>query len=159
VIREELLPGGVTKTTHGARRVHDVGHEEGRHDALVLARHADGIAVAREVENVHRLVADDPGIVAGRDVANVERPELNLFTVLHPHREATREEDLDVVDRTRRSSRRRSHVRRPPPAGLLDAVPDGVGADPDDPDQRERKVSSRVRIVERLAPDRTHTQW
>src|SRR5688500_10049307 len=41
VIGEELSPGCVAQSLGGASGVHDVGHEESRHHALVLAGDAD----------------------------------------------------------------------------------------------------------------------
>ena len=156
VIGEDLLPGAITEAVGGTGRVDDIGHQERRDDPFVLARHADRIAVAGEIEDVHRLVADHPGVVARRNIADVERPELDLFAVVHAHRESAREEDLHVMHRARCRPRPRSHVCRPPPSGLLDAIPDGVRADARYPNLGERKVMHRVRVVEAPAPDRTH---
>ena len=100
MVGEDLLPGAVAEAVRGPGRVDDIGHQEGGDDPLVLARHADGIAVAGEIEDVHRLIADHPRVVARWDVADVERPEFDLLAVLHAHGESAREEDLHVVHRT-----------------------------------------------------------
>jgi len=64
----------------------------------LLARHPDRVAVSREVQDVHRLVADDPRVVPWRDVAHLERAELDLLAVVHAHPEPAREAHLAVVD-------------------------------------------------------------
>lgn len=98
VVGEQLLPGGVSESLGGASGVDDVRHEEGRDDALVLARDGDRPDIAGNVHHDDRLIADDPGIVPGRDVEHVARPELGRFTIIHLDMEATRQQDLEMVD-------------------------------------------------------------
>ena len=82
----------------GASGVDDVGHEDRGDDAFVLSWHADRSDIAEDVHQDDRLVTDDPGIVSGRDVEDVARPELGRLAIVHLHPETTRQQDLEVMD-------------------------------------------------------------
>ena len=98
MVGEQLLPRGVSEPLGGAGGVDDVGHEERGDEAFVLARHADRTDIAEDVHQDDGLFPDDPRIVSGRDVEDVAWPELGRLAIVHLDTEATRQQDLEVVD-------------------------------------------------------------
>jgi hypothetical protein len=65
---------------------------------------------ARDVQQVDRLVADDPGVMPRRDVEHVARLEHGLLAIVHPGAEPAREEHLNVMDHAPLRAHRRLDV-------------------------------------------------
>ena len=104
MLGERLPPCRVPEPRRGERRVDDVGHEEGRDEALVLARHAERADIAQHVHDDHRLIPDDPDVMPGRDVHDVAWPEFGGLAVVHLDVEAALQHQLKMVDLARGSS-------------------------------------------------------
>ena len=85
--------------------------------------------VAEEVDDDGRLVADDPGIVAGRDIEDLHRSDLDVLTIVHLDREATGQQQLEVVDLAERLVGLLAQVGRPSEARLDRRVAEGQRPD------------------------------
>ena len=88
VLAKLLLPGRVPESARRRGRVDDVGHQERRHDPVPARRSPELLDVAEEVEDDGRLVPDDPGIVAGWDIEDLVRPDLDVLAIVHLDRES-----------------------------------------------------------------------
>ena len=102
--------------------------QQGRHEAFVLARHAERADIAEHVHDDDGLIPDDPDVMPGRDVHDVARPELGGLAIVHLDVEATLQHELEVVDLARRRALDRLQGCRPAESGLEDAATDGQGA-------------------------------
>jgi len=128
VFGEHLLPGGVSEPRRGEGRVDDVGHEEGRDEPLVLARHGERADVAEHVHDDHRLIPNDSHVMPKRDVHDVAGPELDGLATVHLDVEAPLQHQLKMVDLARGGSLDRLQGRRPAKARLEDAASHRHGA-------------------------------
>src|SRR6266542_2396942 len=153
VFGEHLLPGGVPEPRRSQRRVDDVGHEERRYEALVLARHAERADVAEHVHHDHRLIPNDPDVMPGWDVEDVAGPDLGGLAVVHLDVEATLHQQLKVVDLARGRALDRLQGLRPAKARLEDAATDCQGADADQCDEPLGKSAHLIRRVQALLLD------
>ncbi len=125
VLREQLLPGGLSKSGRGRCGIDDVGHEQGRYQALVLARHTDGSDIAEHVDQYDGLVPHDPGIVSRRSVEHIARPEIGGLPIVHLHVEATGQHQREMVDLAGGCALDRLQGCRPAPTWLEYAATDG----------------------------------
>ncbi len=64
----------------------------------MVIRHTDRADIAGDVDHDDRFIPDDPGIVSGRDVEDVARPELGRLAIVHLDVQATRHQHLEMVD-------------------------------------------------------------
>jgi len=81
-------------------------------------------AHARPLDHGHRLVADRVPVVAGRNVVDVVRAELEDGAVAEVEPHAARCHDADVSCLAPVAADEGLHVCRPPPAGFLDGPGD-----------------------------------
>ena len=102
VLGEPLLPRGVTELPGEPGRIDDVRHQHRQDRASVRGGLGELSRVAEHVEGDEGLVADDPRIVAGRDVDDIVRAGLDLLAAVHPDAQAAAQDQLEMVDLARR---------------------------------------------------------
>ena len=129
-----------------------VNEPEGKIFCLVEAPSAEAAnTVHREA---HGLVADDPGVVPGRDVERVPGGEVCRRAVLELDTDRAGEDVAGVRDLARRRARERAHVVRPAPAGPQLHQGDGGLPDGDDPVGAVGVLPRPVGTLQALARDR-----
>ena len=130
VISECLAPASIPEACRGRCRVHDVRHQH-RHDLPRQGRRqAELRAVAGQVDEIGRLVADHPRVVAWWDIEDVTGDELvDLVRVGESHREAAADDELQMVYLTPFRADDRLDILGPTPARLEDRPADRQSAD------------------------------
>src|SRR5918995_4845819 len=103
---------------------------------------------AEEVDAHVRLVADDDRVVAGTDLEQIARSELEGPAVGHLNPVAAREHQPEMRDLADRLAQCGPDVLRPAPAGLVLGAADRHPADLHEVEAAEREVPVVVRIVE-----------
>jgi len=83
------------------------------------------IAHSGDVHGYDRFVADDPGVVAGRDVADIPRTELHFGAIVHADVQPARNVILQVGRLAAMGLCQRFDARGPTPAGLERRAPEG----------------------------------
>ena len=88
------------------------------------------------------LVADHPGIMPGRDLVDGLLPDVELLARVGHDVQGTRHGIADVVELAGRCPGDGRHVRRPPPARLVDGVADDRFIEPQDAGMAVREVAN-----------------
>ena len=113
-------------------------------------------ADAGDVVGDERLVADDPAVVAGRDLEDHARADLAGRAVLQPVAEPPRDADADMVVLAQARARDGLDVLHPVPAGLEHHPADHEVVEVVDVDAPERCRADLVGILERLRLETGH---
>ena len=112
---------------------------------------------ARELDRVPRLVADDPGVVARRDLIGVAGHDVHLGPVVHLDvQRGRRSRTRRGGSGTSRSADERLDVMRPAPARLADEAADGRLVELDDVDPAVLEAADLVRRREAPALESRH---
>ena len=84
VLADEVAPARGAELARTAGRIDDIGEDHRRKDPFIpgVTLSAEG-PHRLEVDRNPRLVSDDPGIVAGRDLEDVTRTQLEFGAVGH----------------------------------------------------------------------------
>ena len=127
---QEPLPRSITKPFCFGRRADDVGEEHGRKDTLARLRRLPKVLDPLEVNGNVRLVAEDPGVMAGRDVEHVARDDFAPLAVSRFECQAPGEHITDVMELAAVRTDDRLHMGRPTPPRLKDLAADRQGSDP-----------------------------
>src|SRR5216684_5799424 len=104
------------------------------------------VARAEPVDGHHRLVADDPGVMAARQGGDVARAGDELRAVVHPDRQPAADVVLEVRCRTAVGAGDRLHVAGPAPSGLEHQPPDLAARS----EEHTSELQSRLHLVCRL---------
>ena len=134
MLGQEPPPPGIAELSHLCSRVDEIGEEQRGEDAGATSDQEAGEegSVPRPEDLDARLVANHVAVVTGWDVHDVVRPVDDLRSVRVEGAETTRDHESDMMDLAPFAAHARTHVLRPPPAGLGDQATHGQLAQHDD---------------------------
>ena len=126
--RQHVAPCGVPDPFQRRRRIHDVGEENGREDALARPFRRDAERPGtRPLQGHPRVVTHDPRVVTRWDLVDRVRQDVELVPVVGHDMHHPGDRVAEVVELAGRRSRHRRHVRRPSPARHVRGAPhDGL---------------------------------
>ena len=124
--RQQLPPCCIADAIHRGRRIHDVGEEDRRQHAFSRSFRGDPERPgARPLDRDPGRIADDPRVVASRDLVHRLAFDVDLLPIVHHDVHAAGDRIAEVVELAGRRARDPRHVRRPSPAGLVGGATDG----------------------------------
>jgi hypothetical protein len=156
VLAKLLLPGRIPKSARRRGRVDDVGHQERRHDPVLARRSPKLLDVAEEVEDDGGLIADDPGIVAGWDIEDLVRPDLDVLAIVHLDRDSARQQVLKMVDLAERLVGLLAQVLGPSEARLDGRISERQGPDAKQVQGDRGQLANLVGFMDALVLDAAH---
>ena len=156
VRRHELAPARRTERLGQGGGVDDVGEQHGPEHALGLLVDPRERAHTGDVVGDERLVADDPAVVAGRDLEDHAGSDLARRAVFEPVAEPARDADADVVVLAEARPGDRLDVLQPVPARLERHPADHEVVQVVDVDPPERGRPGLVGGFERLRLETGH---
>src|SRR5690348_10064480 len=114
---EQLIPGRIADRGRPVSGSDYVGHQH-RGQYPLTDRRFTPATPATPDDRLHRLVADDPVVVPGRDIKDVPGPDLERGAVIHPAIHGTRQHEPDMMELAACRPGDGAHMLRPPPAGF-----------------------------------------
>jgi hypothetical protein len=154
VSSQQLFPGRISKPSGYFRGVHDVGDEQGRHEALARLCRLGPSVHAAELDRHKRFVADHSRIVTRRDLKRLASPKKPPRAGVGFDFYFAFEHDALVMMLAAGRPDHRFHMLGPAPPRLVDESGDMNLAEKHDLHRHERKRDELIRLIEsrRLEP-------